>query len=123
MKKRQTHRYRQQVSRSQWGDGRGQRLDGGEGIKKNQLNGNPLQSPCLENLMDRGACWAAVHGVAKSQTLLNDPAHTHDLQGNEFMQGVVGGEVGLLLQLWVQAPGFAELQAQGAALGSRDPGC
>ena len=68
MKKRQTHRYRQKVSRSQWGDGRGQWLDGVEGIKKNQLNGNPLQSPCLENLMDRGACWAAVHGVAKSQT-------------------------------------------------------
>ena len=30
-------------------------------------NGNPLQYPCLENLMDRGAWWAAVHGVAKSQ--------------------------------------------------------
>ena len=29
-------------------------------------NGNPLQYPCLENLMDRGAWWAAVHGVAKS---------------------------------------------------------
>ena len=24
-------------------------------------NGNPLQYPCLENLMDRGALWAAVH--------------------------------------------------------------
>ena len=33
-------------------------------------NGNPLQSSCLENLMDRGAGWAAVHGVAKSQTRL-----------------------------------------------------
>ena len=30
-------------------------------------NGHPLQYPCLENLMDRGAWWAAVHGVAKSQ--------------------------------------------------------
>ena len=30
-------------------------------------NGNPLQYPCLENLMDTGAWWAAVHGVAKSQ--------------------------------------------------------
>ena len=28
-------------------------------------NGNPLQYSCLENLMDRGACWATVHGVAK----------------------------------------------------------
>ena len=31
-------------------------------------NGNPLQSSCLENSMDRGACWDPVHGVAKSQT-------------------------------------------------------
>ena len=30
-------------------------------------NGNPLQYPCLENLRDRGAWWAAVHGVAKSR--------------------------------------------------------
>ena len=31
-------------------------------------NGNPLQYPCLENLTDRGAWWAAVHVVEKSQT-------------------------------------------------------
>ena len=31
-------------------------------------NGNPLQYSCLENPMDRGAWWATVHGVAKSQT-------------------------------------------------------
>ena len=30
---------------------------------------NPLQYSCLENPMDRGAWWAAVHGVAKSRTL------------------------------------------------------
>ena len=35
-------------------------------------NGNPLQYSCLENSMDRGAWWAAVHGVAKSQTGLSD---------------------------------------------------
>ena len=35
-------------------------------------NGTPLQSSCLENPMDRGAWWAAVHGVAKSQTQLSD---------------------------------------------------
>ena len=28
-------------------------------------HGNPLQHSCLENPMDRGAWWAAVHGVAK----------------------------------------------------------
>ena len=35
-------------------------------------NGNPLQYSCLENPMDRGAWWAAVHGVMKSQTQLSD---------------------------------------------------
>ena len=29
--------------------------------------GNPLQHSCLENPMDRGAWWATVHGVTKSQ--------------------------------------------------------
>ena len=33
-------------------------------------NGNPLQCPCLENPRDRGAWWAAVYGVAQSQTRL-----------------------------------------------------
>ena len=31
-------------------------------------NGNPLQYSCLENPVDRGACWATVHGVTKSWT-------------------------------------------------------
>ena len=31
-------------------------------------NGNPLQCSCLENPRDRGAWWAAVYGVAQSQT-------------------------------------------------------
>ena len=34
-------------------------------------NGTPLQCSCLENPMDNGAWWAAVHGVAKSQTGLS----------------------------------------------------
>ena len=33
-------------------------------------NGNPLQYSCLENPRDRGAWWAAVCGVAQSQTQL-----------------------------------------------------
>ena len=33
-------------------------------------NGNPLQSSCLENPMERGAWRATVHGVAESQTQL-----------------------------------------------------
>ena len=35
-------------------------------------NGTPLQHSCLENPIDRGALWAAVHGVAKSRTRLSD---------------------------------------------------
>ena len=35
-------------------------------------SGNPLQYSCLENPMDRGAWWAIVHGVTKSQTRMND---------------------------------------------------
>ena len=33
-------------------------------------NGSPLQHSCLENPVDRGAWWAAVHRVAQSQTRL-----------------------------------------------------
>ena len=33
-------------------------------------NGNPLQYSCLENPVDRGACWAAVYGVTQSRTQL-----------------------------------------------------
>jgi len=31
-------------------------------------NSNPLQYPCLENFMDRGAWQATLHGAAKSRT-------------------------------------------------------
>ena len=34
-------------------------------------NGTPLQFSCLENPMDGGAWWAAVHGVPRSQTRLS----------------------------------------------------
>ena len=41
-------------------------------IYNGEGNGTPLQYSCLENPMDRGAWWAAVHGVAKSRTRLSD---------------------------------------------------
>ena len=43
----------------------------------------PLQDSCLENPMDRGAWWVAVHGVTKSQTQLSDftfTFHFHALE-------------------------------------------
>ena len=35
-----------------------------------ERNGNPLQYSCLENPVDRGPWWAAVHRVAQSRTRL-----------------------------------------------------
>ena len=55
-------------------------------------NEYPLQYSCLENPMDRGAWWAIVHGVTKSQTWLNvhtrvwelDFVYTHFLTHHIF---------------------------------------
>ena len=44
----------------------------GLGRSPGEGNGDPLQYPCLENLMERGAWWAVLHGVAKSRTRLSD---------------------------------------------------
>ena len=44
----------------------------GSGRSPGVGNGNPLQYSCLKNSMDRGAWWATVHGVAKSQAQLSN---------------------------------------------------
>ena len=44
----------------------------GSGRSPGEGNGNPLQYSCLENLLDRGAWWATVHGVTKCRTRLSD---------------------------------------------------
>ena len=44
----------------------------GSGRSPGEENGYPLQYSCLENSMDRGAWWATVHGVTKSQTQLSN---------------------------------------------------
>ena len=46
-------------------------------------NGTPLQYSCLENSMDGGAWWAAVHGVAKSQTRLSGFTFTVHFHASE----------------------------------------
>ena len=46
-------------------------------------DGSPLQYSCLENPVDGGGRWAAVHGVAKSRTQLSDftfTFHFHALE-------------------------------------------
>ena len=40
----------------------------GSGRSPGKGNGNPLKYSCLENFMDRGAWWAKVYRVIKSQT-------------------------------------------------------
>ena len=41
-------------------------------------HGNPRQYSCMENPMDRGAWWALVHRVAKSQTREHTHTHLHN---------------------------------------------
>ena len=61
-------------------DSRDLGLISGSGRSPGGRQGNPVQYSCLENSMDRGAWWAIVHRVTKSQTWLKRlsmQAHTH----------------------------------------------
>ena len=73
-------------------------------------NGTPLQYSCLENPMDAGAWWAAVHGVAKSRTRLSDftfTFHFHALEKEMATHSSVlawtipGMEPGGLPSMWL----------------------
>ena len=48
----------------------------GSGRSPREENGNPLQYSCLEDSMDRGAWWATVYRVTKSQICLS--THTYN---------------------------------------------
>ena len=50
-------------------------------------NGNPLQCSCLENPRDRGAWWAAVYGVAQSQTRLKRLNNNSNLEPETGFHG------------------------------------
>ena len=52
-------------------------------------HGNPLQYSCLRNPMDRGAWWAIIHRVTKSQTQLS--THTHILPWVPHLMSVIPG--------------------------------
>ena len=51
--------------------------------KYGEGNGTPLQYSCLENPMDGGAWWAAVHGVAEGRTRLSDFTFTFHFHASE----------------------------------------
>ena len=68
-------------------------------------NGTPFQYSCLENPMDGGAWWAAVHGVAKSRTRLSVFTFTHWRRKWQptpvFLPGESQGQGSLMgCQLW-----------------------
>ena len=52
----------------------------GWGRSPKEENGNSLQYSCLENPMDKGAWWATVHRVTKSQTQLSMHIHIISLK-------------------------------------------
>ena len=55
----------------------------GKGRSPGERKGNPLHYSWLEKSMDRGAWWATVHGVTKSQTWLSD-WHTFSVYTDHF---------------------------------------
>ena len=63
----------------------------GLGRSPGEGNGNPFQYSCLKNPMDRGAWRATVHGVAKSQTGLNDFTHmgTITTSAERYIEGLL----------------------------------
>ena len=91
----------------------------GLGRSPGEGNGNPLQCSCLENPRDGGAWWAAVYGVAQSQTRLKWQQQTSCSAGKTplfwCLQQKVPPPVGLpvvvcsalvLLSLWAYAQPF-----------------
>ena len=68
----------------------------GSGRSAGGGHGYPLQYSCLKNPMDRGACWATVHGVAKSWTWLKQLSmHSIYYRPGSLEQGpqTLGGEL------------------------------
>ena len=79
--------------------------------------GNSLQYSCPEDPMDRGAWWATVHGVTKSQTQLKQlstDTHTHTLwchlenlsQSCQLLWIFVSSKLGSCYYVWITCFGF-----------------
>ena len=74
-------------------------------------NGTPLQYCCLENPMDGGAWWAAVRGVTKSQTRLNDFTFTFHFHALEKEMATHSSVLAWRIP-WTEKPG--RLQSMGS---------
>ena len=74
-------------------------------------NGTPLQYCCLENPMDGGAWWAAVHGVAKSRTRLSDFTFTFHFHALEKEMATHSSVLAWRIP-WTEKPG--RLQSMGS---------
>ena len=74
----------------QWGDIRDLDSIPGSGRSPGGGHGHPLQYCCLENPMDRGAWWATVHRVSKSQIQLK--SWYVGVEGNEWINEQMVGK-------------------------------
>ena len=84
----------------------------GLGRSPGEGNGNPLQYPCLESSMDRGAWRATVSGVTKRWTKLSTHTLWHGLAG-EIGNSMLGGEWETLIPAVEEKKGFPQLQKKG----------
>ena len=79
-------------------------------------NGTPLQYSCLENPMDKGAWWAAVHGVAKSWTRLSEftfTFHCHALEKEMATHSsVLAWRIPGMVGWWAAIYGVAQSQTR-----------
>ena len=73
-----------------------------------EVNGNPLQYSCLENPMDGGAWWAAVHGVAKSRIWLSDFTFTFHFHALEKEMETHSSVLACRIP-WTEEPGGLQL--------------
>ena len=79
--------------------------------KDGEGNGNPLQYSCLENAVDRGAWWAAVHGVTKSRTRLSNFTFTFHFHALEKEMATHSSTLAWKIP-WMEEPGG--LQSMGS---------
>ena len=74
-----------------------------------ERNGNPLQCSCLENPRDGGAWWAAIYGVAQSQTRLKQLSSSTTSSSRLIIAFLPRSKC--LLISWLQSPSAVILES------------